>query len=139
MTVVAYKDGVLASDSLIQAGGMRSGSATKIIKTRDGFLAGGAGEMGKMVRFLRWADGDKSEPTEDLEGFEGILVYPDGRVISYDGTGEPLDIKSEFYALGTGSDIAIGVMEMGGTPQQAVKAAIKWSTGCGGKVQVVKL
>lgn len=93
--------------------------------------------------FFDWFQDDDPERPPlaalKLEGFSGIIVSPEGVIAHIDASGYPMEIDAPFYALGIGADIDIGALEMGATSQEAVKAAIKWSANCGGKIQVVKL
>jgi len=48
-------------------------------------------------------------------------------------------VRAPFYALGSGYQVAMGAMEFGATAEEAVRAAIKWDTGSGGDVTVLRL
>ena len=77
-----------------------------------------------------------------------ILVRPDGRMIciSCDKVEKEdrwkvatFEMKDKFVAVGSGSEVAIGAMDRGASAVQAVRTAIKYNSGCGGDVQVLKL
>ena len=143
MTIIAYRDGVMASDSLIQANGVTSGMGRKITKTKQGFLVGGSGSFSNISLFLDWWE-DEAEDKPPLnmlkiDTMNGIVVSKDG-VLTFDSPDMyPMEIKAKFHTLGCGSEIATGAMEMGATAEEAVKIAIKYLGACGGKVQIVRL
>lgn len=141
MTIIAYKDGVLAADTQLEANRVRSLGAKKIIKTKDGWLAGGNGQYSCINAFLTWADGerDTDELTGfDWENFQGVMISPEGKIYCYDDE-FPYEHHGVFYASGIGSEIATGAFAMGATAKEAVKAAIDYHTGCGGKIVSLKL
>ena len=125
------------------AGTTKIGSMKKVIKTKEGILVGAAGRSSSIQTVLDWwRDEEEKPPFVALETPEVniIVVMPDGEVLHYEGDHKhPMQIKHEFFAIGSGSDVALGAMEMGASAQEAVKIAIKWDNGCSGKVQVVKL
>lgn len=81
--------------------------------------------------------------------FSGIVIYPEtNKVFVVEIT--PVDDNDnwsaqcteqyeDFVALGAGLEIAYGILEAGGTPEDAVKAACKRSVFCGPPVKVVNI
>lgn len=67
------------------------------------------------------------------------MISPQGRVLIVETDMVPFDIKADFYAEGIGRELAMGALAMGATAEEAARVAIKYSTGCGGKVQKVVL
>jgi len=122
--------------------GARSGYTQKITKSKDGWLAGGAGSASDVAKFLRWVeDGRVEDEGVKLENLDGLLISPKGIVFLVEADLNPFEIRTDegFYAAGTGYRSAMAAMEMGATAQEAVEVTIKWDTGCGGKVQKVEL
>lgn len=141
MTVWAYKDGVLASDSRISthSAGI-TGEMKKVIKSGAGWLGAAAGNATDMAQFLRWVDeGREEDDATKLENVDGILISPKGKVFYVEGDLHPFAVEAPFHAGGAGGYLAIGAMEMGATAEEAVHIAIKYNSSCGGEVQVVKL
>lgn len=138
MTVIAYRDGVMASDSLIVHGTRYTGTVKKVTKTKDGWLAGGAGQVSDVNQFLEWAE-TRDPETPPLEALNALLVSPKGVVYCVENDLAPYEVKAEFFSEGSGDQIAMGAMAMGASAEEAVKIAIKYNIGCGGKIQVVKL
>jgi hypothetical protein len=142
VTVVVYRDGVMASDSAVHMDGIYSGSTTKIARSPNGMLGGGCGDGGAVGRFIDWIKSGASGNFESKAGdrsFGALLVNPDGTVLALCNDGSAFPLLAPFYADGSGSTIAMGAMEMGATAEQAVEAAIKWDSGCRGPIQVERI
>lgn len=148
MTVIAYRDGVLAGDTLISGGssGTRYGQFTKIVKHHGHLMgfAGAAAAMTKLRSILLAVPADKFGPDMDLD-FDGdvgcLLVTPDGTAYFYEGESTPgfFTVTAPFFALGSGEQIALGAMAAGASAPEAVRIAIDLSSGCGGQTQVIRL
>ncbi len=138
MTVICYKDGMLASDSQVTRDGTITGTADKIFKNKQGMLLGLSGDWKDIVLVTQlFMTYDESMEFPNTN-YEGILVYPDGEVmILEEGVGLPL--KAPYYAVGTGADFAFGAMHAGADAIGAVEAAIMYSDDCGFPVQILRL
>ena len=84
MTTIAYRDGILAADSLCTVDDMVAGECRKITKFKKGkkqILAGGAGSKHAVENFLNWVD--NGAPEEDLDkihgDFNGFLAIKKGK------------------------------------------------------------
>lgn len=140
MTVWAYRDGVLASDSLVLVDRMICGQMRKVIKSGSGWLAAGAGNATDMNQFLRWVeDGKEEDSAVKLENLEGFLVSPKGETFIVEADLHPMKIEAEFHAGGSGAAFAIGAMARGASAIEAVKIAMEYNSSCGGDIQVVRL
>lgn len=74
-----------------------------------------------------------------LDQFEGLIISPDGEVNQIDPAGYPMLVSNPFHAIGAGAEIATGALAMGADAKEAVRLAIKYHTGCGGKIRTLKL
>lgn len=140
MTAIAYRDGILAADSLITQDGNRCGFAKKIAQGPSGLLGATAGSLGDNALFLSWVEKDcegDSPPFGD--NFDALIVFPDRRTVYVARTGVFCEFDAPFCALGSGSAVCLGAMEAGAGAQQAVEAAVKHEIGCGGPVEVLRL
>lgn len=147
MTTIAYRDGVLASDTLGTANNVRECEFRKIAKV-NGWLVGIAGTLHVANSIMRWlkTNGGKLErPPESVvgEGDRGnvnaiFVNQKSGAVYLMDSCGEPYKVKVRFYALGSGAYHAVGAMEMGASATQAVRVASKWDMATGPKIQSIK-
>lgn len=140
VTVIAYRDGILASDSQVTSGDIKVGICRKVTKTEDGWLAGAAGGISSVQQFLNWAEIRDPDIFVKLdESFTGFLIDPEGITFIVESDLVPFEVKAEFHAEGHGREVAIGAMATGATAEEAVAIAIKYVDGCGGEIQVVKL
>jgi hypothetical protein len=48
-------------------------------------------------------------------------------------------VDAEFHTNGAGGYIALGAMDRGASAIEAIESAIRWSTDCGGPIQVERL
>lgn len=131
---------MLASDSVITTNSTVVGYTRKVTKSGSGWLAAAAGHACDMVSYLRWVEeGREEDAAVKLENLDGLLVSPKGEVFLVEANLVPIPIDAPFFAGGSGSEIAIGAMEMGASAEEAVRIAIKHNTSCGGEIQIVKL
>ena len=142
MSVVAFKDGVLAADSLaITENDRRGGYVDKIGTGYRGSLWAFVGEAWKAEAFARWAGGPpdgQDPPTFDHQESTGILITADGRVREWSGDGW-CEARAPFHAWGCGADLAIGAMSYGAGAETAVRIACEWSIACGGEIKALHL
>lgn len=144
MSVVCYRDGVMASDSGIFIGDVLIGNVKKIIKTDDGFLAGACGNAEDSSLFLDVASEGMDDDmvfSEECKfiSLNALYVNPKGEVFSVGNKGYPFKVDAPFYAEGAGAEIALGAMAAGASAEEAVEIAIKYSIWCTGPVKTIKL
>jgi 20S proteasome alpha/beta subunit len=136
VTTIAYRDGVLASDSLVTSDGLVVGSAEKIISFGP-LLAGAAGTLSFANAFFDWlkagAKGSPPKMGEGESGATGIVVMPDGLIVTFDDSGCDR-IRAEYHAIGSGRRLAMGAMAAGACAAKAVRAACELDVYSGGKV-----
>ncbi|UTU08031.1 putative NTN hydrolase domain protein [Caulobacter phage C1] len=152
MTCIVYRDGVLACDSWVLDIWTKIGQFPKIAKreTRDGaILFAASGNSGHCKTFLDWGRGDgfadwvsgQYEPPSLGEGDNtatGMVFMPDGSCVRFDAGLPPYALQGPFFAIGSGSWVALGALEAGATAEQAVEAAIKWDVGTNGPVRSLR-
>lgn len=134
MTTIAYKDGVIAADSLIVGDYAEPGTYNKLYKVSGGYV-GGAGAVPQIKLFIRWFR-DQSKPKPDpalLKDFEALVVRNDGTLLYYDKILEPMDVVPP-CAIGSGGGIAMGAMIAGATAVRAVEIARILDVHTGGKI-----
>lgn len=140
VTTIAYRDGVMAGDSLVSDGGLSVGACTKIHRIR-GHLVGGVGSLGAVMCFCDWfkkgADEEK-RPRVDND-FDTIVVSPSGEVIWYSSDLIPTIFRAPFHAIGSGCAVALGAMHMGASARKAVQVAALVDQGTGLPVKTLKL
>lgn len=143
MTTIAYRDGILAADTLAcSESGLRSSSMVKIMRVRGG-LAGTVGKCSQAQAIVRWLeDGRAADRPKFADGSDDYTVVwlPDeGEATLIENGGEEPLGDAPYHAFGSGREIALGAMYMGATAKEAVEAAIAISVWSGGDVTVLKL
>lgn len=142
MTVIAYRAGIMASDSRLTAGDhIVPGGYSKIRRLPDGTLIGGCGTAVGIEALFEWAVGNrKLKPPKVCKGGDMLMVSPDGTITQMEGR-YPFTLRDTggYYAQGSGGDVALGAMHQGASAVDAVKAAIAHNAACGGEVQVLAL
>jgi ATP-dependent HslUV protease subunit HslV len=141
MTIIAYRNGILATDTASCVSSSVIDGIRKAVRRGDGVLAAATGDAGFMGEFLRWASGLRAErpnPQKDQDGCDrGILIYPDGRIEVYEPSGM-FELRPEYYAAGSGRDLALGAFYAGADAETAVRAAIHHDCYCAGDVFVLR-
>lgn len=136
MTIICYRDGVMAADSASTSDGIRVGSARKIVRMLNGGLAAGGGRNDNAALFRAWAAGPRTEPLKLNEGeFAGLIVEPDGAVMDVFRDGSVVPYDAPFAVQGCAWQVAFGAMAAGACAVRAVEIAIQYSDGCYGPVQ----
>jgi ATP-dependent protease HslVU (ClpYQ) peptidase subunit len=142
MTVIAYKDGIMAADKLSTFGTTRS-MVTKVRKVR-GCLVGTAGDFSRALALVAWFERGAKE--EDYPKFQAedqwcdfMVVTPDRIITKYQATAHPIVIENQFMAIGSGSKYALAAMHLGYDAIRAVNVAIELDTSCGIGIDAIAL
>jgi hypothetical protein len=144
MTVIAFKDGVMAADTQETWGNSRA-RVSKLVRLPDGGVAGAAGEGAASQAALNWLesggslDGQSDRPLPDISGAEVLIAKGDGSLwLLYSRfPGYPLLDKS--IAIGCGADAARMAMEYGATAVEACQRVAKYDVFCGDPVQSMEV
>lgn len=155
MTTIAYTNDVLAADSQFsEEAYLAKGPCAKIYKVDPGrfratlgtdvCLVGLAQGYFSGLLFLDWLQGKL-----DSEDFHGILQEEDDFLALFVTNKSEIflcnrylvleKINSSFWAIGSGSKIAMAVMDAGGSAEEAVKQACKYDLYTGGDVKTLSL
>lgn len=132
MTVIAYKDGVIAADSRqtveTEAGGIRMSTCQKLFLKRvvlDGIeqdvIIATAGEGFPGLLFVDWFGSGKEPPEAFVHGDADFtcLVVTKGGLFEYDKWCRGEKILDPFYAVGCGAKGAMTAMHMGASAKRA--------------------
>lgn len=71
------------------------------------------------------------KPLKKYGGTEFVALTVSHKMFTFSDPTKWLPIKSKFYSIGSGSHFAMGAMETGMTPKEAVAVAIKLDKGSG--------
>jgi hypothetical protein len=142
MTIIAFKDGVMAADTARFSGNGRYivGHVQKLRRLKSGGVFGACGPAPSIEKAYaalnEWAPGAVLNPLDKAsdEDVSGIVALPDGSVWHFWWDMKPLKCPDHYAVDGYGDEIAIGALEAGATAEQAVSICIRRSAGCGGSV-----
>lgn len=138
MTTIAYRGGVLASDSRVTIGDtILPEQMIKVVKLESGALFGFAGNL-DAGNSLAYAV-KNGHPTPVMKKTEAILIHPNGDVFGYEGVRWCKLGPSPYFALGTGTEFALAAMWMGADAIKAVQCGIAFDKNSGGQVMSVRL
>jgi hypothetical protein len=144
MTIIAYRDGIVAADSRLSysssAGGDRHGLCEKLYRVRNSIVALSGDDAG--LEFLRWyRKGAKKKVSELLTSdadFMAWIINAKGELWEYgkwlEGEKVVFDPRYPFHAMGCGAKAALGAMHMGATAAEAVEIACRIDPFCGGPI-----
>lgn len=137
MTTIAYKDGVMAGDTQVTQQGTIIGRARKVFKYH-GHLFGTMGISSECQDLLAWAKaGMKGHPPR-FEESQMLVVSPKGHLRLLQN-GLFVSWKANGFAIGSGRDHALAVMEYGGDAVDAVAIACRLDNGTSKPIHVVRL
>lgn len=128
MTIIAYKDGECWADDLVFKEDLIIGRELKIAyRKKDGAIIAASGGASACSEFLKWGVSGRGKPPaifHDERGAvnEAIVITADGEIHDYSGP-EPTKPGADFYAIGSGANIALGAMMVGASAKEAVMAA----------------
>lgn len=138
MTTIATDGRTLASDSRTTCGGLiESDRLTKLVRLPDGSVAGWAGTNTNAtlaVEELADAIAEDRHPKLCRGDYKILRLQANGTITFYGGelVGFPVPPPA---AIGSGECLAIGAMETGASPKEAVRIAKKRDVYSGGRIQ----
>lgn len=149
MTVIAWDGKTLAADKQATENGVLH-QITKIRKVtkgkNKGWLIANAGVAATGALLMDWFEmgaDPKTYPYEyqKMDGFGATLIAisPKGVIHKFEHIPMPIVFEDEFYAAGSGKDMAIGAMAMGADAATAVQVVCTYETECGVGIDVVHL
>ncbi len=138
MTTIAYKDGVLASDSRLTYNEfICTDKCKKIWRLKDGTLFAASGDNEGGLAALNALTKGLPLPKSDRE-YTAVRILPKGQIYSTDGA---LWVRwpEKFIAIGSGGKYAAAAMRAGADAKSAVKIGIASDVYSGGRVQNLRL
>ena len=139
MSTIAYRDGIIAADTLCVRGDMRAFHRTKMGRRADGTLGGAGGNLSFCAAFIEWVesgDGDAPERHQDKHSSDvGFIVYPDGRIRIFEHGGDSF-VQAPYIAIGSGCPFALAAMYLEQTAFAAVAVAIHFDIYSGGNIEM---
>jgi hypothetical protein len=146
VTTVAFRDGILASDSRYTDINVGITSGPKLFKKQVGkkqHLIGICGAVYSAMLFVDWYGTDKSDLHKQLTGLNNdefeVMVW-DGKVLRAANYLLRLtEVHEPYFAIGSGAVHAITAMDCGKSAMEAVQMAARRDSGTGGKVVTMTL
>lgn len=138
MTTVVTNGKVMVADCQLTDAGVSFIYQDKIRKV-NGHLIGGAGDPDDIALFMSWFENPTGKPPKLSNRFEAVVVNPAGNIYYYTRRLVPQQIHDKFYAIGSGFHLAIGAMEYGASPMDALKIACKRDIHTGVGIVEIKL
>lgn len=135
MTVIVYKDGVMAGDGRLtdKRGVIVGENDTKVFKTAD-YLVGVAGEA-DACQILLEATQNGNNPGK-LKGTDGLRVSRFNQIEIYEGLCW-FRVNNDYAGIGAGADFAMIACDLGFSAVEACRAAMKRHALCGGRIRKV--
>lgn len=138
MTIIAYRDGVMAADGVMWRGNVCLPAPPKIKRLADGTLFAASGTSAICQWFLDAfpnlrAPGGPAVAADDLSA---LIVCPDGSCLKCDFHLLPYTVLGPYHAVGASFEFVSGALAAGASAEQAVRLAIEHTDLCGGEVQV---
>lgn len=143
MTTVATNLREMAADQHVVYGDNPRFRTRKIFRIRDS-IYGYCGEVEPALIFLEWRRHPRAQrPIFDLS----TLEKDDFEVLELSSKGLflwgkhliPIEVRDNYYSIGTGAALAIWHMEQGIEPRRAVELALKIDRNSGGPVDSLRL
>lgn len=141
MTTIAYRDGIVATDTLSVAGDMIVNHAYEKCIVKDGvmfFLTGSTSDHDKLVE-------EYLSPTGRDIGDASAIVADNGKIFivgredGNKGIFKCPNKRENYIAIGSGERFAISAMDHGKSAEEAVEYAMKRDIYSGGQVKVYRV
>lgn len=146
MTIIAFKDGVMAADTMLSAFNSQN-RAQKIVRIASGSMAGGvAGGCGLWSRAyagLKYleegGDPDAKSDLPNIKEASILIAKPDGSLWLAEDEFPAYPLMDKAAAIGCGSDAALMAMTLGLSAIDAVARVTKQDVLCGDPVQSMEV
>lgn len=136
MTTIATDGKSMAGDGLgiDHVDTICSLSMLRVHHLADGRVVGGAGSSFDVLAWKGWIEAGKvgACPIES-DKFAGLILNRDGVVLWVDHKGREIETPAP-CAIGSGQDYALGAMEAGASPAEAVEIACRRDVYSGGEI-----
>ena len=141
MTVIATDGKTIAADGLMTFGYERGANQSEKLSTSHGVVFATAGVAIHRTIVNWYAAGADPNNLPRIDGAEKwylLVIDSEGMRFFSSLIPYPTRTKSPF-TMGQGGEYAMGALQHGATPEEAVAIAIKMCTGCGGEIQVIDI
>lgn len=140
--MVAYDGTYLAADRQVTRGGQR-GLITKLTRLNTGEVLSWTGHLQNCIGMQHWYCAG-AKPNEwdkyrvDPEAAAELVILSEDGLWTFTAGPYPVKVEDPFFAVGSGSEYALGALAMGATAEQAVEIASRFDNCCGLGVDVMR-
>ena len=134
-TVVATPD-FMCADRQVNPGPLFE--TTKLRRIR-GSIYGICGNLDLCMSFLLWRMQKLDELTLSADAEFAALEINEQGMWYWNGSLVPMPIKGKHYAIGSGAQYALGALDSGKSPQEAIRVASGRDEHTGRRVQTLRL
>lgn len=138
MTIICYRDGVLAADTGVFDGDIYVGTTEKIAIAPDGTIGGAAGPLGDIRRFLSWLESGRDGEAPSSGEMTSVFITPQGLVSEDEGSGF-FHVEAPYFATGIAHTVALGAMAAGASAEEAVRICCQISVYAREPISVIRL
>lgn len=138
MTTLAYKDGVLATDTQIVFSDSLRARTKKIWDPQPGVVLSCAGDHfceWKAIQFFADPNWASKEPIDFRDGDFAGFLFVEGTPYILVACTAPIPLMDPYFAIGSGAYFAHTAMGLGATAEQAVKEAMRYDIQTGGEIE----
>lgn len=136
MTTICANLKTMCADKMVSGGAVFN--TTKIHRIGNS-LYGGAGDYEPIIMFMRWRIDPSQVPEFRAEDAFNVLELNPHGLYCWGPRLVPMLIENDFYAIGSGSGVALGALAHGATLQAAIKTASRWDECTGAEVTTLHL
>jgi ATP-dependent protease HslVU (ClpYQ) peptidase subunit len=148
MTTIAFRDGIMVSDSQETSGGLKF-NCRKLFRKKDlvgnKVILGTAGGSFTGMIYVDLFGTNKPRPTTIEYMYEDedfhIIIWDGKKLFEVNWMWRPIEVPPihKFFAVGSGAAVALGAMHMGASAREAVAIACRVDAYTGGRLQVMTL
>lgn len=139
MTTIAISAKEIAYDSQLTVGNTKYLCAFEKVQAKHGHIYAFCGDPQYFKPAMKWVrDGAKHSKSPKGAGWQLLVVTRKKLTLYDDLTRHGVDVTTPI-CLGSGADVALGVLENKGSARQAVKAAARRDCYTGYKVKVIDI
>lgn len=145
MSIVAYRDGVIASDGRMTISDLIISDGFPKVAKIGGAIGGFVGDAEHVAELLRWFNNGANLQDIPKNKGSGIVVFDRTlkkkkavQIIQVEEGGY-FEVRDHYYARGSGREVALGAMWMGASAEDAVNASIACVNTTGGQIFVEEL
>lgn len=131
-TIAATRTQIAGDHQLTHGAGYKFKGASKVYEYENEvfydkpFAVGFCGVIDTCLDVLNCFDEDwDSKLPKGWKRCEFLVLTQDGKIFTFNNPLRWIEVREPFYAIGSGSHLAVGAMSAGATAEEAVQAAAK--------------